>query len=54
MKDQQRIQALWIYFLLAPSNPRPEDDGSFYIGDVGKDAERSWLKHTPYSPAETK
>jgi hypothetical protein len=50
-----RIEALWIYFLLAPSKGEPEDDGSFFIGNVGNGPEKNWTREqTPYSPAQPK
>ncbi len=42
------ILAMWILFLSRPSKKLPELDGSFFIGDVGEAAEKTWQRWCPY------
>jgi len=49
--SESYILSMWIRFLLAPSESKPADDGSFFIGEIGEVATRNWTKTTPYSPA---
>ncbi len=49
---EKYIQAMWLRFLLAPSKPHPELDGSYNLGEIGTDANKNWTRATPYSPTE--
>jgi len=39
-------------YLRANANPKPEPDGSFFLGNVEEVREKNWTKATPYSPAQ--
>ena len=38
----------------SPCKRAPDDDGPFFIGEIGEVASKNWAKATPYSPAEIK
>ena len=48
------IAAMWQLFLLQNGNPKPLDDGSFYLGNIENPAPKTWSKATPYSIARRK
>jgi hypothetical protein len=50
----ERVAAMWALFLLQNANPKPELDGSFYLGTISNPAEKNWTKVTPYSLAQPK
>jgi len=45
------VLAMWIRFLLAPNETKPDIDGAFDLGEVGSAHEKNWTKATPYSVA---
>ena len=49
---EERIASMWALFVLQNANPKPELDGSFFLGDISNPAEKNWTKATPYSVAE--
>ena len=51
---EERIASMWALFLLQNANPKPELDGSFFLGDISNPAEKNWTKATPYSLAQPK
>jgi hypothetical protein len=38
-------------YIRANANPKPEADGSFFIGDCEDAAPKNWCRYTPYSLA---
>jgi hypothetical protein len=49
----EKVRAYWALFLLQNANPKPDLDGSFYLGEVGSAPEKNWQRLTPYSLAES-
>ena len=47
----ERVAAMWALFLLQNANPKPDPDGSFYLGEVGSAPEKNWHRLTPHSLA---
>lgn len=47
---EEKVRAYWALFLLMNANPRPEPDGSFYLGELGQTkSDRGVDRPTPYS-----
>lgn len=45
------ITAMYLMFLRAPRDPKPNLDGSFSLGEIGETPEKQWTRMTPYSIA---
>lgn len=50
----EKVAAYWQLFLLQNASPKPDPDGSFFLGEVGSAPEKNWTKVTPYSLAQPK
>ena len=51
---EARIRAYWLLFLRCPSNPAPDVDGFYNLGEVGTAPEKTFERFCPYSLAEPK
>jgi len=51
----EKVAAYWSLFLLMNANPKPLDDGSYYLGEIGATkSDRGVSRATPYSPGRIK
>jgi len=48
------VRAMYLLFLLQNANPKPDADGSFYLGTIENPAPKTWSKATPYSVSQPK
>jgi hypothetical protein len=51
--NQAYIDAMWLMFLRAPGQEKPDVDGSFWLGEIGETKAKSWTRMTPYSVARS-
>lgn len=51
---EERIHALWLLFLAAPSRPGPDETNRYDLGNIGSTPEKNWTKMTPYTLAKLK
>jgi hypothetical protein len=45
------ILAYWLMFCRCPLQAEPDVDGSYSLGEIGREAEKKWTRLTPYSIA---
>jgi hypothetical protein len=43
--------AMFLMYARAPKKAEPDVDGSYSLGEIGMDAEKTWSRLTPYSVA---
>lgn len=45
------LLAYWLMFARAPRKAEPDVDGSYSLGEIGTDAEKTWERWCPYTIA---
>jgi hypothetical protein len=49
-KQRLHVESMWLLFLRTSSRAKPLEDGSYFIGEVGKEkSSRGVNRDTPYS-----
>jgi hypothetical protein len=44
--------AMWLMYCRALRKAEPDETGSYSLGEIGADVEKTWTRLTPYSPSQ--